>query len=599
MKTRHTFRAAIVLAFLLATTSGMAADDFQTSIKAAETFRKQKQYDAAMSALGAARAQAVNDTELGLAIGKQAEIYAFDLRDYASARNAADVVVGLKDAAPVARVTGLKVQAQCQIKADNDYKAAIKTLQQAARLKGVEWAQPTIALMLGDCYRSTSRFNEALAAYGQVARLNSASNTVKATAYLNGGMTFQYDLRRMDRAKVLYAKAVELDAGLQGEVQRHMGTRTDSIGCVILAHYMPWYEAKPVSPAWGWHWTMNHFDPERIVDGKHQVASHFYPIIGPYDSSDPKVLEYHLLLMKLAGIDGVIVDWYGLQDFRDYAILHRNTQRLVDQVDRLGLKFAICYEDQTIPALVENGRLKPQERVTHARREIEFLAENWFALDCYIRIGGRPILLSFGQTGLTDDEWSQCLAGLESPIAYFSQHHRRAAAMGAFDWPIPMEGPEATKRFEGVSRSWSQSIAVAFPRFVDIYSEAKVQESHGRINDDGGATFRTSLERALTSNSRIIQIATWNDWGEGTIIEPSREYGYRDLEVLQEMRRKHVDPSFSATASDLRLPRQLLRLRRETMSPDHAQQLDRIAELITDGKLSQARSELTKSATLP
>ena len=30
----------------------------------------------------------------------------------------------------------------------------------------------------------------------------------------------------------------------------------------ILAHYMPWYEAKPHSPHWGWHWTMGVFDPE-------------------------------------------------------------------------------------------------------------------------------------------------------------------------------------------------------------------------------------------------------------------------------------------------------------------------------------------------
>jgi hypothetical protein len=30
----------------------------------------------------------------------------------------------------------------------------------------------------------------------------------------------------------------------------------------------------------------------------------------------------------------------------------------------------------------------------------------------------------------------------------------------------------------------------------------------------------------------IIQIATWNDWGEGTVVEPSREFGYRDLELV-------------------------------------------------------------------
>jgi hypothetical protein len=64
---------------------------------------------------------------------------------------------------------------------------------------------------------------------------------------------------------------------------------------LILAHYMPWYEAKPASSFWGWHWTMNHFDPEKMTDGRREVASHFYPLIGPYDSGDPHVLEYHLL----------------------------------------------------------------------------------------------------------------------------------------------------------------------------------------------------------------------------------------------------------------------------------------------------------------
>ena len=80
---------------------------------------------------------------------------------------------------------------------------------------------------------------------------------------------------------------------------------------------------------------MNTFNPDRTVKGRRQIASHFYPLIGPYDSNDPHGLEYHLLLMKLSGIDGVIVDWYGLHDFRDYLMLHRNTQHLVKQVERL------------------------------------------------------------------------------------------------------------------------------------------------------------------------------------------------------------------------------------------------------------------------
>jgi len=61
---------------------------------------------------------------------------------------------------------------------------------------------------------------------------------------------------------------------------------------------------------------MDHFDPDTVnVSGERQIASWYYPLIGPYDSSDPAVLEYHVLLMKLAGVDGVIVDWYGIVRF--------------------------------------------------------------------------------------------------------------------------------------------------------------------------------------------------------------------------------------------------------------------------------------------
>jgi hypothetical protein len=358
---------------------------------------------------------------------------------------------------------------------------------------------------------------------------------------------------------------------------------------------MPWYVAKPFSQVWGWHWTMNHFDPEQVVDEKRQIASHFYPLIGPYDSGDPHVLEYHLLLMKLAGVDGVIVDWYGTQEFRDYGILHRNTQRLIDQAARLGVTFAICYEDRTVQAFVEAGRVKPEDRVAHAREEIEWLATHWFPLNNYVRLDGRPILLSFGQAGLTDEEWSACLSELKSPVAYFSEHRRRTAACGAFDWPKPKEGLEAVDRFCRSSRKWPQSIPVAFPRFVDIYAEAGVHASWGRIEDNRGATFRRSMQTALTTQACLIQIATWNDWGEGTVIEPSCEFGYRDLEFLQEMRREHVDARSSATAADLRLPLELLRLRRNTRRPEQTKHLDKIAELLAAGELAQARTEL-KSA---
>src|SRR5438874_12200987 len=54
----------------------------------------------------------------------------------------------------------------------------------------------------------------------------------------------------------------------------------------LMAHYMPWFEAAPERRSWGWHWTMNHFHPERAVGGKPEAASHYFPLLGLYDSSD-------------------------------------------------------------------------------------------------------------------------------------------------------------------------------------------------------------------------------------------------------------------------------------------------------------------------
>ena len=365
-------------------------------------------------------------------------------------------------------------------------------------------------------------------------------------------------------------------------------TQTDQ-SPVLLAHYMPWYTARPFSDHWGWHWTMNHFDPTQIINGQPRIASKYQPLIGPYDSGDPDVLEYHLLLMKLAGIDGVIVDWYGLTDFRDYALLHTNTTRLLQQCERLRMKFVICYEDQTIPALVEAGRITANNRIAHAVAEINWLAQYWFRSGSYLKLDDKPVLLSFGHTGLTATEWSQCLQQLTKPVSYFSQDIRRDGAVGGFGWPAPQVGLLQVDRFLQEATKWPACIPAAFPRFNDIYREAGVGNSYPQLPDDSGRTFQSTLTKALDSRSRIIQIATWNDWGEGTQIEPSREFQYRDLQYLQSIR---YAPQQGPTVNDLRLPLRLLQLRKSAGTPETRQALDQIAQQLSRNELQPARDNL-------
>ena len=356
---------------------------------------------------------------------------------------------------------------------------------------------------------------------------------------------------------------------------------------LVLAHYMPWFvvERGDAETKFGWHWTMGHFSPAKTVKGLPEIAARHHPAIGLYDSGDRHVIEYHLLTMKLAGIDGVIVDWYGQVDLYDYYTIHRNTTRVLEACERLKMKFAICYEDKTLTSLVKEGRVARGDRVTHAAGELNWLGKYWFKSGSYVRLSGKPLLLSFGESGLTDTEWSACLKQLTTSIAWFSEHRQRPGADGAYDWPEPSLGLAMQTRFEAEAKNRTASIPVVYPRFDDMYAEAGVSKGYPVIPDNRGATFRETLNRAIAMKPKVIQIATWNDWGEGTDIEPSKQLGNRDLEVL----RQSFNPK--ANGNDLELPRLLLSRRRKSGSDQT--KLNDIAQKIVVGDLAAARRSLS------
>jgi hypothetical protein len=355
---------------------------------------------------------------------------------------------------------------------------------------------------------------------------------------------------------------------------------------------MPWFEAHPAERRWGWHWTMGRFDPAKVVNGRPELASHYRPAVGPYDSGDLDVLEYHVLLMKLAGIDGVILDWYGPDDHLDYGLIHRSSLKLIPYLKRAGLKFAVCYEDQTVPRLIEGKKIDAAGAVAHGQRVMRWLEDHWFADSAYVRVDGRPLLLVFGPQYYKEEQWTGLLAPLKPPPAFFTLHHRRGPALGGYDWPLPQEGLglKAVDAFYDRAKAWPASIPVAFPRFHDIYAESGVGKSYGHIPDREGRTYAETLERALRSRPAAVQIATWNDWGEGTAIEPSAEFGTRDLEKTQDLRRRLLEPGFRYREKDLLIPRRLFTLRRE--HPEARAKLDRAAGLLYEGKTRQAAGVL-------
>lgn len=306
----------------------------------------------------------------------------------------------------------------------------------------------------------------------------------------------------------------------------------------IFMHYMPWYETPETNSdnTWGIHWTMANRNPNVIEQGKRQIASHFYPLIGPYASSDKDVIEYHLLLMKYAGIDGLMIDWYGVHDVNDYPLNKRNTEALVGMLEKVGLEFSIVYEDRTLPNVVEQNA--SSSLVAAAQTDMQYLQNEFFSKPFYTKVDNQPLLLVFGPITLeTPAQWTQAFSALHPKPCFLTLWNESADAgdnaNGEYAW-VYMDNEHLDNFYNNRMDQLEMAIGSAYPGFIDYYNQGGWQDHIGwKIEHENGAVLEETLQKADNAHLDYLQLITWNDFGEGTMMEPTLEFGFDYIDIIR------------------------------------------------------------------
>jgi hypothetical protein len=335
----------------------------------------------------------------------------------------------------------------------------------------------------------------------------------------------------------------------------------------IFAHILPWFET-PASNGgyWGEHWTMTNQNPNNFTnagDTQRNIASNYYPMIGPYASGDTNVIDYQLLLMKLSGIDGIFIDWYGTSTDAgqaNYSEVLANTLALKSRVGKLGLKYAIVYEDQALSNYDSANTIK------WGQADMAYMQANFFNDPNYETINNEPLLLNFGPQHIeTGMEWSTVFSVLSPVIPQFytlSGHSGLAAGVadGEFAW-VQSGGITDLSNFYNSSYSGAK-ISAAFSGYNSFYIEGGTSCSGCTwVITPTVADFKQTLDLSLQQANNYIQLVTWNDYGEGTIIEPTdftynrtgytpaAGFGYSLLTTLQQ--ELGVQSSLSQTSLEM------------------------------------------------
>jgi hypothetical protein len=311
-------------------------------------------------------------------------------------------------------------------------------------------------------------------------------------------------------------------------------------------HYMPWHSTN--NGNWSnWHGGWNHWNkaenystnPNNIIGqrlngagNKRDIATHYYPLIDVYNGNDRDVLEYHCLLMKYAGVDGLKINWYGVSGMYDSPVSKESVDMLVQVAKEVGLEFSINYEDWTT-GWGGNGN------VNNAIRDLQYVQNNYFSMPNHIKIEGKPLLTTFGPRTITSEgDWNQIFNALnQKPFFMPLIGHEWAIgysnANGIFNWRQDNHN-NYRNEVQGMKYSYQHYIASVMPGYKDCYN-GDGSPSTGSVGlETNGQFLKDRLAIAQSYDPPYIQLMTWNDYGESTMFEPTDEFGYTFLNILQE-----------------------------------------------------------------
>ena len=311
----------------------------------------------------------------------------------------------------------------------------------------------------------------------------------------------------------------------------------------VYVHYLPWFQSKSFDGFWGQHWTMVNKNPNSLDSyGVNEIASYYNPLIGPYSSSDPYLQEYHFLLMKMAGVDGVIFDWYGSRDTNDYGLIKDATETFISELEEVNLDFCIMYEDRVAHTEQQENK---EDFINRVKEDFNYIKNVYFKSPNYLEFNNSKLISIFGPQYLTDEnDW-------ETIYQVFSEEEQPAlvslwATKNAFNLGTHFKGeflwiaPDHLKAQDYYYLTYAQNneitIGSTYPGFNSFYKEGGWNNGINNwvLQKNDGATFIQSLNNSSNENASFIQIITWNDFGEGTMIEPTTQFGFQYLNILQE-----------------------------------------------------------------
>jgi hypothetical protein len=317
---------------------------------------------------------------------------------------------------------------------------------------------------------------------------------------------------------------------------------------MIMAYYYPWY----LKGDWTRH--------------KYQGT----PVLGEYGTDDPATAEKHIEWSSTAGIDALIVSWWGKDSLTDK---HFNKGFL--QAKNINkTKFLFIYEafgvldkeDGKADGIVDFSKPGPMKKMV---ADFICMRDEYFKHPSYLKIGGKSGVVLYVTRSFRNFS-SENIRSLEKELGMelfliADEPFMGRQADPATAWNgLGKDGKPVFKAYTAYNMFESKNVLEgesaldymrreAFPIYArwgkkTVFCPHVMPSYHdfrgNRVLKGTAEDFRKMIDEVKSIPSmpvgdginRIIMVTSFNEWWEGSTIEPAAEYGSSYLEVIKSVK---------------------------------------------------------------
>lgn len=255
----------------------------------------------------------------------------------------------------------------------------------------------------------------------------------------------------------------------------------------VAIFYYAWYSNPARDGRWA-HWYV-----ER--EGEPVLSTRYFPKRGLYSSSSPTVVAAHMAEIRAAGVDTVVVSWWGTGS--------TEAERLAivtETARRHGLEVAIHLEPY-------GGRTP-----LRAAHDIARLHADGYD-DFYVYDADRD----------PSSEWAEALAALAGVRVFghttFAGRAKASGFDGLYSYDVLTYTGGTFRRMCTQARKVALLCAPSVGPGFDARLGSEVVGTRPRAH---GATYDRMWRQAIAADADVVTITSYNEWQEGTQIEPAR-----------------------------------------------------------------------------